>query len=286
MTRENGPLPPGVTVAIELVDPDKAAAWLATNKKNRKLKRRAIAQYATDMEKGRWRLNGESFKFAIDPDTGEEFLMDGQNRAMAILQTGATIESVIVRGLDYERDMPNVDSGMGRTMSDVLMLEGELHYSTLAAVLNSYWRQEKRIVNASSVGGSHQELLALLSARPEFRDVAALASSVRAKFPVTPTAFGAAIAFGIDVDEEATYEFARQVESGEGLTRRQPAFVFRNWVTNARATATRKPTPVVWSAVTNKALIAHLEGRELGVLKWTFAQDFPYVQDAQVVTSG
>ena len=73
--------------------------------------------YARDMEKGHWQLNGEPIKFYVDGS-----LADGQHRLSAIISSGASIQSVVLRNLPLNISLH--DRGRNRSTTDTLILDG------------------------------------------------------------------------------------------------------------------------------------------------------------------
>ena len=81
---------------VMTITPAMAEKWLAgTTFKNRNVSITAVNRYANDIQNGQWMLNGESI---IIDDNGN--VIDGQHRLRAILKSGASIQSVVVRGID------------------------------------------------------------------------------------------------------------------------------------------------------------------------------------------
>ena len=84
-------------VEVVRMTPDMARAILKNNPNNRNVKRDRVSLYASDMEKGRWQLNGESI--VIDADGN---LKDGQHRLMAVVKSQCTVPMIVVSGVDTD----------------------------------------------------------------------------------------------------------------------------------------------------------------------------------------
>jgi hypothetical protein len=82
------------------------------------------------MKDGDWKLNGESIVF---DDNGN--VIDGQHRLTAIVESGVTIKSVVVRGVDRST-FTSIDSGVRRDGGDILAVSGYTYSKPLAAALN------------------------------------------------------------------------------------------------------------------------------------------------------
>ncbi|WP_344004786.1 hypothetical protein [Nocardioides lentus] len=164
------------TAEIVEVSPALAETWLSRNPNNRNLRRPVVDGYARDMEAGRWRLNGETLKFSADGQ-----LYDGQHRLNAIVQAGATVPMVIVRGLTPDV-MPTVDAGAKRTYSDALKLTGEENTATLAAVCRRavMWERGMR-TNTGAIRPTPLEMDDWLTRHPEIRNSADLANRLASR---------------------------------------------------------------------------------------------------------
>lgn len=98
------------------VTPELAAQWLATNHQNRGPKTKRIIAYANAMREGRWRLTHQGIGFDKDGN-----LIDGQNRLMAIVEAGVTVQMQVTTGLQRD-DMLAVDMGAPRSAGDSLTI--------------------------------------------------------------------------------------------------------------------------------------------------------------------
>lgn len=103
----------------ERITPKIARQWLD----DQHVRQRPVAQarvhaYAADMKAGRWQQTGESIKFDNDGQ-----LLDGQHRLRAIIEAGATIEVMVVRGLPRESFFA-IDTGKTRGGGDALAIDG------------------------------------------------------------------------------------------------------------------------------------------------------------------
>lgn len=162
-----------ITARVETITPMQAAEWLnACNTHNRRLKDKLVPKLAADINEGRWRLNGEAIKFASDGT-----LLDGQNRLSAVVMAGRNVPMLVVRGLD-RATQETMDTGVKRTMGDILTLRGEQNAATLGAVVRSVraWDSGQRYVHGGWVGNG--EILAYFDAHPELREAAAPARRI------------------------------------------------------------------------------------------------------------
>lgn len=85
----------GLEVTIEVITPEEAQAYLDNNAKHRPIKEKKVAEYMGEMKDGKWRLNGKTICFDT---TGR--LLNGQHRLSAVVASGVSLTTVVVRGLD------------------------------------------------------------------------------------------------------------------------------------------------------------------------------------------
>jgi hypothetical protein len=136
---------------VMTVTPAMAEKWLAaTTFRNRNVSATAVNRYANDMTRGRWALNGESI--VID-DNGN--VIDGQHRLRAVIKSGVSIQSVVVRGAD-QSVFPTFDIGAKRGGKDVLSIAGYANANSLAAILRNIDMFTRRgFENTRGGGGSY-----------------------------------------------------------------------------------------------------------------------------------
>lgn len=97
------------------ITPAMAKRMLERNRENnRRPKTAKVSSYARDMAAGRWLLTGEALKFDTDGA-----LMDGQNRLLAVVESGKTVRFSVVYDLD-PKAMAVMDTGATRSFGDVL----------------------------------------------------------------------------------------------------------------------------------------------------------------------
>ncbi|MCH1867094.1 hypothetical protein [Nocardioides sp. CFH 31398] len=243
-------------VDAEIVDvsPALAETWLSRNPNNRNLRRPVVDGYARDMEAGRWRLNGETLKFSADGQ-----LYDGQHRLNAIVQSGATVPMVVVRGLTPDV-MPTVDAGAKRTYSDALKLTGEENTATLAAVCRRavMWERGMR-TNTGAIRPTPLEMDDWLTRHPEIRNSADLANRLASRERLPASVIGLCHWLFSELDGDAATTFFLRVADGDGLAATDPIAVLRNRVTRLRLSGGRI-NETEGLALTIRAWNAHRDG--------------------------
>lgn len=100
------------------ISPKQAQEWLSRNDINRPPKESLILYLSKQMDKGLWRLNGETI---IISKSGR--LLDGQHRLHAVIKSGKTIKSNVC--FDVSEDtFDSIDTGRQRSGGDVLSIRG------------------------------------------------------------------------------------------------------------------------------------------------------------------
>lgn len=160
----------GTTVRTErmTVTPDYAGAVLSKNTKNRTVIKSHLRTLEEALRRGEWVFNGEP---VIIASSGR--VLDGQHRLMACVNTGIAIDTNVVFGVD-ESVFDTIDQGASRTIGNVLDVDGEENYNTIAAALKNFWGFCKtgQIYDGGgwSCGFTAHTARGLLSAHPEIRD--------------------------------------------------------------------------------------------------------------------
>jgi len=117
----------GTTMSVVLVDPNQATEWLENAAVNRATRSGKIDQYARDMLAGRW------FSSVLRFDESGR-LVDGQHRLWAVVMSGSSQAFYVERGLPSAA-VSTIDSGIGRTVGDILAIRGEPNAITLASTI-------------------------------------------------------------------------------------------------------------------------------------------------------
>ena len=116
-------------VEIITLDKIKAESLLKGNENNRKKKRYLINDLVFQMKEGLWKENGEGI--IVDKDG---FLKDGQHRCMAVIEADYSYQCPLISGVDPDV-MDTIDTGVNRSLSDILHLDGFLYHSEMAAMI-------------------------------------------------------------------------------------------------------------------------------------------------------
>lgn len=118
---------------IEVIGPQEALKILAKTRENRPIRRGWVAALADLIKRGRWRTTHQGI--AIDLDG---YLIDGQHRLLAIVESGKSVGVSVTRGLD-KAAYHDIDCGLSRTTGDRLKLMNDPKTNQIAcSMVRSY----------------------------------------------------------------------------------------------------------------------------------------------------
>lgn len=103
-------------VSVETITPELATRYLASNVKNRSVRKQEVEAYAREIKRGTFALTHQGIAF---DENGH--LIDGQHRLMAIATAGIPVQMVVARGV-VPTAFSVIDRGASRTMRDVVSL--------------------------------------------------------------------------------------------------------------------------------------------------------------------
>jgi hypothetical protein len=131
-------------VSVETIGPKKADEYLkkVSPAHQRKFRKRLGMQYAEEMKNGEFDETGESIIFDI-----KDRLVQGQHRMFAVKESGKEYEFAVVRGVN-ETAVTKMDTGLKRTASDVLHMEGSSHSTSISSQIRKYIILKKGKVGA------------------------------------------------------------------------------------------------------------------------------------------
>jgi hypothetical protein len=260
-----------------------ARELLSSNSHNRNMRTERVAQLVDVLRRGEWILNGETIKIAEDGT-----LIDGQHRLQAVVDSGVTIESLVMR------DMPlavqdTVDTGRRRRLSDILAIEGESDSHALGAALSMLHRfRSGTSINYSHAGApSPQQALELLEREPTLRDSVREARRVTKYVGGPIGVFSALHHLFVEVDPEAAKDFFDRLADGANLSPGDPLLHLRNQLARPRQDRNYAQSPSNIAALTIKAFNLRRAGRNVDLLAFRKTEKFPTIDgtDGQGVLS-
>jgi hypothetical protein len=260
----------GPAALVITITPQLATDLLKRNHRNRGLRDRAVNDYARDMASGNWVINGEAIKLATNGD-----VLDGQHRLHAITKAARPIDMFVVIGLTPEAQ-ETMDSGRKRSTGDVLSLRTEENATTLAAILRRVWawQQDDRRFKGRQTPTT-AECTALLTAHPELRRSAEIATRTRHAFPHIPqSVLGTAHFLFNAIDPDECAWFFQRLGDGAELPAGHPILALRSRVTSERAEAARLSEDRFMAYLT-RTWNAVRDGRELSRLVHKAGAEIP-----------
>jgi len=87
----------GLEVTVETITPEMAEAYLGFNHQHREIKSAKVGKFAAEMMEENWQLNGKTIVF-----DGEKKLLNGQHRLTAVVLSGKSLTTLVVRGINKE----------------------------------------------------------------------------------------------------------------------------------------------------------------------------------------
>jgi hypothetical protein len=254
----------GLKIAVLDVTPEMAADWLGMPSKNRRVRQNRVREYVAAMQRGEWRLNGEAFKF-----DARERLVDGQHRAIAVVQSDVTITSLVIVGVESDA-FDTMDSGDVRQAADVLDIHGHANTSVIASaarmILVYDWYGDFQSV-ANRVKPSKHLILQTVESYP------ALHNSVSRARPLHSFRSGKALFTALHflfstIDGDDADAFFDRLATGTGLTDGDPILLLRERMFANAASKTKMQTNDT-AALTIKAWNAFREGKRIRQLRYT-----------------
>lgn len=238
------------------ITPSFAKAVLETrNTNNRKPSGAKIAQSCSDIENGRFLINGESIIF---DQTGT--LIDGQHRLHAVVQTGIAIVSLCAFGIAPEASK-TIDQGKVRTAGDIVSIRGfpdGNNLSAMARMLIAY-----RDGDGSTLGRPSEistgSVIQFIENNPVLLDVNLWTGRFGKALQgvCSRTALGAARVLLEERYGPRVVEYLERIGSGENIAQGDPAFAVRR-----RLWGTRVTNAVAMEAIFRGA-IAFMDNRQL-----------------------
>lgn len=193
-----------------LITPEVAADLLERNHNNRPPKRRAIKMYARDMQAGNWDPDASDIKTDVKGD-----LVDGQNRLMACVESGASFATLLRSCVNVESKQ-HVDQGVRRTVADTFGMANVGEARNVATAVNLRIRYEHLLRTTSGailkdprVAQTHQEAIDYLAAHPMVEKWANTALRMQRLGPgIPPSIYVAFLSMAAESSEHMAQQFA------------------------------------------------------------------------------
>lgn len=251
------------------ITPELAEEWLRKNTLNRKVSHVSVDYYAQAMTDGDWRLNGEPIIFDWNGR-----LQSGQHRLLAVIKSGVTIQSVVIRNAD-PADLISLDSGRKRKISDVLSFQGEKNATKLGATISWCYKWEHNELDRLSAPASTTQLLKFYAANPDIKEHVYSGEKLR-NANGTSSALGGALHWGFNkIDEKDCDEFFNQLITLENLVPGSPALALNRWCKRSFNVPGRRPSTSYTAAIYIRSWNAFRERRPIDRLYIRASEEFP-----------
>jgi hypothetical protein len=200
-----------ITTEIMTVTPQIAKEWLVLNRRNRPKKEDRIARWSRVMAAGKWKMTGESIKFAKNGD-----LIDGQNRLSACITADCAFTTMVIWGLEAEAQ-DAMDTNVSRSPADQLSFHNYSNASTLAAAIRVHYTYKRGMLKhcMSQLPSKEQltnvEVVDYPAKHPEIVEAAEFAAHFRKALRIPAGAVATAFSELLKIDADDTAEFFSRI---------------------------------------------------------------------------
>ena len=255
------------------VTPAMALNWLNTcNTKNRRVNKKHVQNLANEMKSGRWTVNGETIAFDEDM-----VLIDGQHRLHAIIQSGVSIETIVVYGIEdprafittgtlmLKRDAGQIASMMGLTKNVNMVVAATRIISVWEAVNNYNEFIQKAISKSPDMFAADEIAEMAVNYSDEISEIIANYGK-GVKLTGVPAIAIALVYIMQKVDPIATHNTFSKLSDGIFSDRKDPVKHLYEAVIKQKYPIRNKR--LYTAALIVKAFNAVSQGKEVGTLKW------------------
>lgn len=255
---------------IITLTPEFAAELLDRNPRNRRYSRANYSTIKRGIERGEWELNGEAIKMAVDG-----YMLDGQHRCRAVIETGTPIETFLIEGLPASTQ-DTMDTGKSRSLGDILTIRGEKNATRLASIITKVYTARRYGIRAAASGGhttaaTIRERLDWFERDPQWiRDLLGPARAVQQKAKYPGAALVAALMVTFDgIDPDDSEFFWSRMEDGLHLdSESHPIYVLRAALKTLADNVRGERNERYLAAITIKAWNAFRAGDEIRQLRY------------------
>ncbi len=255
-----------VTTAPVEVTPELARLWLEFNVNNRHVNPSRVAQIARDMSAGLWKQNGDSIRF-----DREGRLIDGQHRLLAVIESGKSLSTFVVRGLEPEAQT-TIDTGQARSAGQQLHLLGFSNATKAASVVVTLWRlihAPDKVWAVSNMPSKAEQIEFAMMHRDAITRAVNYGSDAWRELRAKISAYGAAAAY-IELNGRAEEfgDFHTTLLRGSNLAPGDPRLEYRSRLAKSKSIKSAWDTQA-WAAMTVKAFNAYVTGKDIKTLRFT-----------------
>ena len=269
-----------MTASVETITPAIAEEFLAININNRNVNQRTVDDYATQMKKGLWTLNGEPIIISSN-----NTILDGQHRLLAVVKSNTTIQSLVVWGVDGKSAFATIDTGRTRTAGDMLSIVKIPNSKNIATGITQYFNLSSSGHNSTILGNplglrtikrSKAEVVEFYEKHADL--LQAIQSNSQKNFKrMRLMQKGALFAIELylildkEYDVDYVFEFFDKLFSGEGVENRTILLLRERLI--AHITNTKLLTTTQRLVYIIKTWNAYVTGDELKLLRYRAAEE-------------
>lgn len=259
--------------SLTTVSPELANRWLKKNVSNRRVRKLHVERLAKDMSEGRWKLTGEPITF---DENGN--LQNGQHRLLAIIESGASLELLVVRGVPAD-SFDVIDQGSQRTAADALRAIGITHDPTrVAAVARQGLLYDTYPTEKWNTVSQQITKTQIIQYGEQWKDEIVMADALSHNWHFgnsrySPITTGAFLIYRKHGETEKFRDFSKGIVTGADLAEGDPILALRNYIINGRQ---RRNTADRWEA--QKMCYAIIKG-------WNYFLDDVSVEYLRVTAS-
>lgn len=187
----------------------------------RRVNKKTLRKYERIVQAGKWRYDGHPIIFDWNG-----FLLDGQHRCLAVINTGVPIDKVdVTYGIDPDA-YKTMDSGIPRGTDAVFRQYGEKNCSALANAVNLCHQYFSGIFNYGGHSLSNEEACEYIELHPKLRDSFDKVKSVK---PILSFGIAGALHYIFSQkDSLLADDFFQKLSDGADLRATSPIKVLRD----------------------------------------------------------
>ncbi len=265
------------STVIELT-PELAQHILEMNTGNRPIRMARVERMAQAMSQGRWKCNGEPI---IVSKTNR--VLSGQHRLHAVLQSGVSISTLYVEGVDDDCS-PTIDQQAKRTPGDALSIAGVANYNTVASLSRWVMANNRRqiVIYGKFPFYSNEEVVEFVEDHPDIVEIASEAKSMTKN--KSGTICGSAVALGFVMyhlhrrPNDHGSRFLKQLTTEIGWAEDSPSYVLAKTFRKAKNQQGSRGIDLSYVlTITVKAYLASLRGQSVKMIRVAEDETFPYL---------
>jgi sulfur carrier protein ThiS len=258
-----------LVTTTETITPMIAKALLGNAGPNRALSAHRVGMYASDMAAGRWK--GKNGQTIVIDYNGQ--VIDGQHRLHAIILSGVTVTTLVVRGAEPAAQ-DTLDCNRARTYADALQIRGVKNAGVVAGAAQWLHHYDRDSMHASVGRVTGPQLEQAVARHPGVHAAAAdVKANPRANRLASPSILGVFLTLGREYDADIA-DYILTVLETNAVTAHDPVYRL-NLRLNDNRDAKAKLSERKIFVLMIKTFNALIEGRLVRSLVWRRTDPFP-----------